>query len=68
MTLNTYLFITIRRDARQNPIVQIMQLKGREALKKKKKKTHTPNENKTATKNREKKIPVSHDLHQRETV
>ena len=33
-----YLFITIRRDARQNPIVQIMQLNWREALKKKKKK------------------------------
>ena len=27
-----YLFITILRDARQNPIVQLMQLNGREAL------------------------------------
>ena len=35
------LFITIRRDARQNPIVQIMQLNWREALEKKKKEHQT---------------------------
>ena len=34
-----YLFITIQRDARQNPIVQIMQLNWRGALKKEKKNT-----------------------------
>ena len=36
-----YLFITIWGDARQNPIVQIMQLNWREALKKKKKEHQT---------------------------
>ena len=51
---NFYLFITIRRDARQNPIVQIMQLNWREALKKEKEK-RTPNENKKRNQKRQKR-------------